>query len=38
MGKMNGAVGNFNAHEVAYPEVDWEVFTADVMRDGLGVE
>lgn len=23
LGKMNGAVGNFNAHEIAYPEVDW---------------
>ncbi|MDD2768564.1 MAG: adenylosuccinate lyase [Methylococcus sp.] len=23
MGKINGAVGNFNAHAVAYPEVDW---------------
>ncbi len=23
MGKMNGAVGNFNAHVVAYPSVDW---------------
>lgn len=22
-GKMNGAVGNFNAHAVAYPDVDW---------------
>ena len=22
-GKMNGAVGNYNAHLVAYPEVDW---------------
>jgi len=22
-GKINGAVGNYNAHEVAYPEVDW---------------
>jgi len=21
--KMNGAVGNFNAHQVAYPEIDW---------------
>lgn len=32
LGKMNGAVGNFNAHRVAYPEVDWiglsEVFVA----------
>jgi len=24
MGKINGAVGNFNAHAVAYPEVDWQ--------------
>lgn len=24
-GKINGAVGNFNAHAVAYPEVDWVV-------------
>ncbi|MDC3315499.1 adenylosuccinate lyase [Candidatus Thioglobus sp.] len=24
MGKFNGAVGNFNAHLSAYPEVDWE--------------
>ena len=23
LGKCNGAVGNFNAHDVAYPEVDW---------------
>ncbi|WWP02602.1 MAG: adenylosuccinate lyase [Candidatus Dasytiphilus stammeri] len=23
MGKMNGAVGNYNAHYVAYPKVDW---------------
>ena len=23
-GKINGAVGNFNAHVVAYPEVDWQ--------------
>ncbi len=23
LGKMNGAVGNFNAHHVVYPEVDW---------------
>jgi adenylosuccinate lyase len=24
MGKINGAVGNYNAHIAAYPEVDWE--------------
>lgn len=23
LGKMNGAVGNYNAHRAAYPEVDW---------------
>src|SRR5690606_38605390 len=23
LGKINGAVGNYNAHVVAYPEVDW---------------
>ena len=26
MGKINGAVGNYNAHRVAYPEVDWPTF------------
>lgn len=26
-GKINGAVGNFNAHHTAYPEVDWLVFS-----------
>jgi len=26
-GKMNGAVGNFNAHIAAYPDVDWAAFT-----------
>ena len=25
MGKLNGAVGNYNAHISAYPEVDWQV-------------
>ncbi len=28
-GKMNGAVGNYNAHLVAYPEVDWPAVTRD---------
>ncbi len=27
LGKINGAVGNYNAHSVAYPEVDWENFS-----------
>jgi len=27
-GKLNGAVGNFNAHAIAYPEVDWPRLSA----------
>jgi len=27
LGKINGAVGNYNAHSVAYPDVDWPVFS-----------
>jgi adenylosuccinate lyase len=27
LGKINGAVGNYNAHAVAYPEVDWAEFS-----------
>jgi adenylosuccinate lyase len=26
-GKINGAVGNFNAHAITYPEVDWQAFS-----------
>ena len=26
LGKINGAVGNYNAHAVAYPDVDWPAF------------
>jgi len=36
-GKANGAVGNYNAHVVAYPEVDWERLAARVVT-GLGLE
>ena len=36
-GKINGAVGNYNAHAVAYPEVDWPGF-ADRFVAGLGLE
>ncbi len=31
LGKMNGAVGNFNAHRVAYPDVDWEALARRVV-------
>lgn len=27
MGKINGAVGNYNAHYLAYPEIDWVQFS-----------
>jgi len=36
-GKMNGAVGNYNAHVAAYPEVDWERLAARVVH-GFGLE
>ena len=29
--KLNGAVGNFNAHQVACPEIEWERIAADVL-------
>ena len=32
-GKINGAVGNYNAHVVAYPEVDWPVFAQAFVED-----
>jgi len=36
LGKINGAVGNYNAHLSAYPEVDWEAF-AQKFVEGLGL-
>lgn len=33
LGKMNGAVGNWNAHSIAYPEVDWESFAREFEAD-----
>lgn len=36
-GKKNGAVGNYNAHVVAYPEVDWEAHSERFVRS-LGIE
>ncbi len=32
LAKMNGAVGNFNAHVVAYPDIDWPRLSADFLR------
>ncbi|WP_031359510.1 adenylosuccinate lyase [Caballeronia sordidicola] len=35
LAKMNGAVGNYNAHLSAYPEFDWEAFSEAVVEDRL---
>ena len=35
-GKINGAVGNYNAHVVSYPDVDWPAF-AQRFVEGLGL-
>lgn len=37
LGKMNGAVGNFNAHLSAYPDFDWEAFARNVVQTRLGL-
>jgi adenylosuccinate lyase len=36
MGKFNGAVGNFNAHICAYPDLDWQHISQVFIQD-LGV-
>ena len=36
LGKINGAIGNYNAHFSAYPEVDWQA-TAEEFIAGLGL-
>ena len=41
LGKMNGAVGNYNAHMAAWPDFDWEAFSRKVIETpeplGLGL-
>ena len=37
LGKINGAVGNYNAHLSAYPDMDWPGF-AEQFINGLGLE
>jgi len=37
LGKMNGAVGNYNAHRVAYPDIDWPDLSEQFVT-GLGIE
>ena len=37
LGKMNGAVGNYNAHLSAYPDFDWPAFSRKVVEERLGL-
>ena len=37
LGKINGAVGNYNAHYCAYPEIDWPAFAKDFV-ESLGLQ
>jgi adenylosuccinate lyase len=37
LAKMNGAVGNYNAHLSAWPAHDWEAFSRKVVESGLGL-
>lgn len=37
LGKINGAVGNYNAHLIAYPEIDWEKL-AEKFVTSLGID
>jgi adenylosuccinate lyase len=35
--KFSGATGNFNAHKVAYPEIDWKAFGTHFVESTLGL-
>ena len=35
--KFSGATGNFNAHQVAYPNIDWKAFGMQFVEKGLGL-
>ena len=37
-GKFGGATGNFNAHNVAYPEIDWTAFANKFLTEKLKIE
>jgi len=37
LGKINGASGNYNAHVIAYPKINWQNFSAKFIRS-LGLE
>ena len=35
--KFGGATGNYNAHKVAYPQIDWKAFGTHFVEDVLGL-
>ncbi len=37
-GKFGGATGNFNAHFVSYPDIDWVKFAKSFLKDKLGLK
>lgn len=37
-GKFGGATGNFNAHRIAFPNIEWREFAADFLKNHLGIE
>ncbi|WXL27598.1 adenylosuccinate lyase [Ectopseudomonas mendocina] len=38
LGKINGAVGNYNAHLSAYPQIDWEANAREFIEQDLGLQ
>ena len=36
-GKFGGATGNFNAHKIAYPAIDWKKFGESFLSENLGL-
>ncbi len=38
LGKINGAVGNYNAHLSAYPDIDWEANAREFIEQDLGLQ
>ena len=37
LGKINGAVGNYNAHLIAYPDINWETLCQNFVEQSLGL-
>ena len=37
-GKLGGATGNFNAHHIAFPAINWPEFATQLLRERLGIE